>query len=77
MSTDSNRDGCILVSRLIGFNTGSQSPNPLFNQPRHARPQKACLHRAKEKSRTVFDVCGLDCGARGRNRTGTPCGGGF
>ena len=38
---------------------------------------KATSHRGKEKGRTVVEPCGLICGARGRNRTGTPCGGGF
>ena len=38
---------------------------------------KATSHRGKEKGRTVVEPCGLVCGARGRNRTGTPCGGGF
>ena len=31
----------------------------------------------KEKGRKVMNLHGLECGARGRNRTGTPCGGGF
>ena len=35
------------------------------------------FHREKEKGRTFSELCGLICGARGRNRTGTPCGGGF
>ena len=38
---------------------------------------KATSHREKEKGRTFWELCGLVCGARGRNRTGTPCGGGF
>src|SRR5690606_15266193 len=38
---------------------------------------KATSHRGKEKGRTVMEPYGLICGARGRNRTGTPCGGGF
>ena len=38
---------------------------------------KATSHREKEKGRKLVEASGLICGARGRNRTGTPCGGGF
>ena len=38
---------------------------------------KATFHREKEKGRKLVEATGLICGARGRNRTGTPCGGGF
>lgn len=38
---------------------------------------KATSHREKEKGRKLVEATGLICGARGRNRTGTPCGGGF
>jgi hypothetical protein len=38
---------------------------------------KATPHRGKEKGRKLAEATGLVCGARGRTRTGTPCGGGF
>jgi hypothetical protein len=39
--------------------------------------EKAGFQREKEKGRKNLHSFGLVCGARGRNRTGTPCGGGF
>ena len=33
--------------------------------------------KGKTKRPHFFELCGLQCGARGRNRTGTPFGGGF
>ena len=38
---------------------------------------KRGFHRGKEKGRTLLEAYGLIYGARGRNRTGTPFGGGF
>ena len=71
-----------LLSRadLHGDEGGRQSPpTPGFRHTSaHVRALvKAASHREKEKGRKLVEASGLICGARGRNRTGTPCGGGF
>ena len=53
------------------------APGMWHTSPDRIARQTGGFHRENKKARKAWDLHGLVCGAGGRNRTGTPCGGGF